>query len=811
MSIVNGVPANATNFNASFLSRTTNSSTTGVIALNNSSDAASGSNVANAQGGLNNLFDAVGMTAWDDATRKTYATTNYLVNGSDHKANLSNLDVALNTLEGEYDAHAAASTGVHGVSGSVVGTNNTQTLTAKSFAQNLKPSTTENYDVGESALKWRDLYLSRDADIGGDVTIGGNLQVNGTQTIFNTETVDVEDANITINKNGAQLTADGISGITVEMSDATDVTFIYDSTLASRWKAGDAASEIELANVSSAQSFTNKSIDADSNTITNIDNNEIKAAAGILVNKLEALAIDRALQTDGSGFIEASSVTNIELSYVGGVTSAIQTQLDGKEPTLSKGNLTETTSSVLTITGGTGAVIGAGTTIEVDNGGANWNANELQGRTVHTTAPTDGQALVWNSGDSRWEPGSAAASAPALTDTYIGYGNASNQMTGESDFTWDATGNQMTIGGANGAQTGNGINLYDGTNDPVIWMGNATTGSGASNGAFIQMDGSQLELINQSGNIQFKAGSGLGAYLNTSSDFGIGKASPSVRLHVEDFGSGSAPTFVAHTVAAFQGNVNTTQDCAVALISGTAASAILNFGDDDDDNIGGIEYDNAANGMNIYVNGALRQGINSSGTTTFTGPDNHVLDIQSTSRSTIRFNPGSSSGTHRGGLAFYDNASAFMWSMETDRLNTGANSDLYFYNAGLGGYHLYLEDSTGFTGINKSSPNCELDVNGSIAGASTNTTGTNPDVSGITTLVMNTSTGNVGLQGLQNGVTGQMLHILKGNSANTLTINHNGTGTQKIFTKSSSNIVLGAGYGGVTVVFTGTVWFALNS
>lgn len=40
----------------------------------------------------------------------------------------------------------------------------------------------------------------------------------------------------------------------------------------------------------------------------------------------------------------------------------------GAEPTLTKGNLTESTSSVLTITGGTGAVIGSGTTIKVNTG-----------------------------------------------------------------------------------------------------------------------------------------------------------------------------------------------------------------------------------------------------------------------------------------------------------------------------------------------------------------------------------------------------------------------------------------------------------
>lgn len=48
------------------------------------------------------------------------------------------------------------------------------------------------------------------------------------------------------------------------------------------------------------------------------------------------------------------------------VQAALEELDSEKEPTLTKGDLTETTSSVLTITGGTGAVIGSGATIEVD-------------------------------------------------------------------------------------------------------------------------------------------------------------------------------------------------------------------------------------------------------------------------------------------------------------------------------------------------------------------------------------------------------------------------------------------------------------
>jgi hypothetical protein len=77
--------------------------------------------------------------------------------------------------------------------------------------------------------------------------------------------------------------------------------------------------------------LTNKTIDADANTITNIENADIKAAAAIAVNKLAAVTASRAVVSDGSGFISAATTTATEIGYVNGVTSAIQTQLDGKQ------------------------------------------------------------------------------------------------------------------------------------------------------------------------------------------------------------------------------------------------------------------------------------------------------------------------------------------------------------------------------------------------------------------------------------------------------------------------------------------------
>lgn len=69
-----------------------------------------------------------------------------------------------------------------------------------------------------------------------------------------------------------------------------------------------------------AQTLTNKTIDIGSNTVSGITNTNISSDAGITATKL------------GNG-----DVDNTELSYLNGVTSSIQTQLNAKESSANKG------------------------------------------------------------------------------------------------------------------------------------------------------------------------------------------------------------------------------------------------------------------------------------------------------------------------------------------------------------------------------------------------------------------------------------------------------------------------------------------
>jgi hypothetical protein len=63
-----------------------------------------------------------------------------------------------------------------------------------------------------------------------------------------------------------------------------------------------------------------------------LTNAEISASAAISLNKLAILTANRALISDASGIISVSTVTNVELNFLSGVTSSVQTQLNNKQP-----------------------------------------------------------------------------------------------------------------------------------------------------------------------------------------------------------------------------------------------------------------------------------------------------------------------------------------------------------------------------------------------------------------------------------------------------------------------------------------------
>src|SRR5210317_2140682 len=220
-----------------------------------------------------------------------------------------------------------AFTTVTAPSGTIVGTSDTQTLTNKTISgssntlSNISNAsltnssitvtdgttstatslggtitfngTTNEIEVGESSGTIT-VGLPNDVTIGNDLTVTGDLTVNGTTTTVNSTTIEITNS-FTFEGSTADAN-ETVLGVIVPTADRTI-------------NLPNASGTIVLQDTT--DTLTNKTIDASNNTISNIGDSEL--SSGISATKI------------GNG-----DVDNTELSYLNGVTSSVQTQIDSK-------------------------------------------------------------------------------------------------------------------------------------------------------------------------------------------------------------------------------------------------------------------------------------------------------------------------------------------------------------------------------------------------------------------------------------------------------------------------------------------------
>lgn len=236
-----------------------------------------------------------------------------------------------------------------------------------------------------------------------------------------------------------------------------------------------------------AQTITNKTIDADQNTITNIDNADIKAAAAIGHSKLAditagsvlmgngsnvptatALSGDVTVNSSGVTAIGAGKVTNAMLATATSANTAGAVVARDGSGNFSAGTITASLSGNATNVTGTVAIANGGTGQTTANAAIN---ALLPSQATHT-----GKALTTNGTDTQW----TTVDTAALSQYHVKVGDSggtaapvNTNLVGEILAT--STGG-FTIKSTIPGKTFNSPTIIDGTTDAVqlTIQGNST-------------------------------------------------------------------------------------------------------------------------------------------------------------------------------------------------------------------------------------------------------------------------------------------------------------------------------------------------
>ena len=174
---------------------------------------------------------------------------------------------------------------------------------------------------------------------------------------------------------------------------------------------GRGAGNITPITLGTGLSITGTTLNSTGGTVTNVTGTlPISVATG---STTPVVSIATA-NTSTTGAISSTdwNTFNNKIGIINGTAPITATTASGTTSLgITRNNITAGTSSnvatnpLVLDAGATNAVVGgANATLTVNNTAPLWNANQLQGRNVANTAPSNSQVLTYNTSSSQWEP-----------------------------------------------------------------------------------------------------------------------------------------------------------------------------------------------------------------------------------------------------------------------------------------------------------------------------------------------------------------------------------------------------------------------
>lgn len=350
------------------------------------------------------------------------------------------------------------------------------------------------------------------ATIGGNLVVNGDLTVNGATTTVNTQNLFVADNIITINSDmttgtptehaGIEIKRGSLATVSVRWNETSDVwELTNDGTnffkIATSGTAGAGTGvDADLLDGQHGSYYTNPANIVQTATYRFVSDTEkstwntkqdaITGAASSIT--FGNLTLSRAIVSDSGGKIGVSTTTAAELGYLSGVTSAVQTQLNAKQATIT-GAASTVASSNLTINRATisdsSGKIAASTTTATELGYLSGVTSSVQTQ-LGTKLQNDGSVAINNAAYLSAKNSSGAALNIAGIDATnkVLFGNAALSTylvatSAQSIFAnIGSTAYKIFNEGFMGSSSGLDADLLDGKHLSEVWANISGTRTG---------------------------------------------------------------------------------------------------------------------------------------------------------------------------------------------------------------------------------------------------------------------------------------------------------------------------------------------